>query len=78
MSQRLPEKAEDVLRMPLTIQQRVELIGELWDGIPDSVDSLLVPEWHREELERRLVAADADAEGSVAWEEVKKELSDQT
>ncbi|MDX6531255.1 MAG: hypothetical protein QOH41_3545 [Blastocatellia bacterium] len=62
MSQQLPEAAAALLKTPLTVEQRLELIGELWDSIPDSLDELPVPEWHRQELERRLAAADADPE----------------
>lgn len=75
MSQQLPEQASQLLRMPLTIEQRLELIGELWDSIPDSLDDLPVPEWHKEELNRRLAAADADPNAAVPWEEVKERLS---
>jgi putative addiction module component (TIGR02574 family) len=74
MSQQLPEAAAELLRTPLSVQQRLELIGELWDSIPDSLDALPIPEWHREELERRLAAADADPEAAIPWEEVKKRL----
>ena len=74
MSQQLPEAAAELLRTPLTVEQRLELIGELWDSIPDSLDELPVPEWHREELERRLAAADADPDAAIPWEQVKKRL----
>src|SRR5437899_3963817 len=33
----------------LTVPQRLELIALLWDSIPDSLDALPVPEWHRQE-----------------------------
>lgn len=74
MSQQLPEAAAELLRTPLSVQQRLELIGELWDSIPDSLDALPIPAWHREELERRLVAADADPEAAIPWEEVRRRL----
>lgn len=74
MSQQLPEAAAELLRTPLTVAQRLDLIGELWDRIPDSLDEFPVPEWHREELERRLAAADADPEAAIPWEEVKRRL----
>lgn len=74
MSQQLPEAAAELLRTPLTVEQRLDLIGELWDSIPDSLDKLPIPEWHREELERRLAAADADPDAAIPWEEVKKRL----
>ncbi len=74
MSQQLPDAATELLKTPLSVEQRLELIGELWDGIPDSIAALPVPEWHREELERRLASADADPQVAVPWEEVKKRL----
>jgi len=74
MSQQLPDAANELLKTPLTVQQRIELIGELWDGIPDSIEALPVPDWHREELDRRLSAAAADPEAAVPWDEVKKRL----
>ena len=74
MSQQLPEAAAELLRTPLSVEQRLELIGELWDSIPDSLDELPVPDWHREELERRVAAANADPDAAIPWEEVKKRL----
>lgn len=76
MSHQLPDAANELLKTPLTVQQRIELIGELWDGIPDSIDALPVPDWHREELDRRLSAADADPDAAVSWDEVKKRLNE--
>jgi putative addiction module component (TIGR02574 family) len=78
MSQQLPEAAAELLRTPLSVEQRLELIGELWDSIPDSVDELPVPDWHREELERRLAAADAEPDAAVPWEQVKKRLREKS
>lgn len=74
MSQQLPEAATTLLETPLTVEQRIELIGELWDSIPDSVEAMPVPEWHREELERRLAAADAEPDAAIPWEDVKRRL----
>jgi len=78
MSQQLPEAAAELLKTPLTVEQRLELIGELWDSIPDSLDELPVPKWHREELERRLATADADPDAAIPWEEVKRRLREKS
>jgi putative addiction module component (TIGR02574 family) len=78
MSQQLPDAAAELLKTPLTVQQRLELIGELWDSIPDSTDSLPIPEWHREELGKRLAAADANPEAAVPWEDVKRRLREES
>ncbi|HXI25910.1 MAG TPA: addiction module protein [Pyrinomonadaceae bacterium] len=74
MSQQLPEQASQLLRMPLTIEQRLELIGELWDSLPDSVVELPVPEWHKADVDRRLAAADAEPDAGIPWEDVKERL----
>jgi putative addiction module component (TIGR02574 family) len=74
MSQQLPEATVELLRTSLSVEQRLELIGELWDSIPDSLDAVPVPTWHQEELGRRLAAAEEDPAGAVPWEEVKRRL----
>ena len=58
----------------LNVDQRLDLIGLLWDSIPDSVETLGVPEWHRQELERRLAAADAAPEAGIPWQQVMDRL----
>ena len=78
MSQQLPEHAVELLKSPLTVEQRLELIGELWDSIPESLDALPVPDWHREELERRLAEADANPQEAVSWEEVRRQLREKS
>jgi putative addiction module component (TIGR02574 family) len=78
MSQQLPDAAAELLKTALTVEQRLELIGKLWDSIPDSLDELPVPNWHRQELERRLAAADADPDAAIPWEEVKRRLREKS
>jgi putative addiction module component (TIGR02574 family) len=55
----------------LSVDQRLELIALIWDSIPDSAESPSVPQWHREELERRMADADASPEKSIPWEQVR-------
>ena len=45
-----------------------QLLGEIWDSL--SHDDTSIPESHREELDRRLAAADADPAAGKPWEEV--------
>src|SRR5205823_2101113 len=61
----------------LTVEQRLDLIGRLWDSIPDEVSASAMPESHRQELERRLAAADAAPEQGIPWEQVKARLRGQ-
>jgi putative addiction module component (TIGR02574 family) len=70
MSQSPPELDIQQLSVP----ERLELIGRLWDSIPDTTEAMPVPEWHKEELERRLASADADPNAAIPWDEVKKRL----
>jgi putative addiction module component (TIGR02574 family) len=55
----------------MSVPERLQLIEEIWDSIPESGDALDMPEWHRDELEKRLAAADANPEAGVPWEEAK-------
>jgi putative addiction module component (TIGR02574 family) len=68
----MAESLSDVAIKQLSVAERLDLIGTLWDSIP--ADQFPIPEWHREELERRLAAADADPDGAVPWEEVRQRL----
>ncbi len=52
----------------LTVTERQEFIGQLWDSISESDEDLPIPEWHKEELERRLAEADAAPEAGISWE----------
>lgn len=61
----------------LTVPQRLELIDLLWDSISDSAEEMPLPEWHRQELERRLEAADAAPEAAIPWHQVRARLLEQ-
>jgi putative addiction module component (TIGR02574 family) len=52
---------------------RLRLIGEIWDSL-SSVEQAEIVESHREELDRRLAAADADPAAGKPWEEVRTRL----
>lgn len=58
----------------LNLQQRYELIGLLWDSLPDD-SPFTPPEWHLRELDRRIAAADADPGAAEPWETVLARLS---
>lgn len=56
----------------LTAEHRLQLIGEIWDSL--SIENTEIPKSHREELDRRLAAADADPATGRPWEEVRARL----
>lgn len=70
MSQPLP--TTDLLA--LEPSQKLDLIAQLWDSLPNSTEAIQVPEWHREIIEERLAAADADPDAGIPWEQVRAEL----
>ena len=53
--------------------ERLELIGLIWDSIPEPSDSQ-PPQWHLRELDRRIAAADENPEQGVPWEAVRSRL----
>lgn len=62
----------------LSVAERLELIAEIWDSIPDDLTALPLPESHRQELDRRLAACEADPQAGSPWEEVKARLEKQS
>jgi putative addiction module component (TIGR02574 family) len=44
----------------MSVAERLDLIAAIWDSLPDNLEALPVPEWHRLELERRRAAAEED------------------
>jgi putative addiction module component (TIGR02574 family) len=54
----------------LSVGERLELIEQIWNSLPEQVDPEDVPAWHLAELARR--RADADARPGVGkpWREV--------
>jgi putative addiction module component (TIGR02574 family) len=73
----MAQSLSDVAIKQLSVAERLDLISTLWDSIPDSLDALPIPESHREELERRLAAADADPDAAIPWEEVRRRLREE-
>jgi putative addiction module component (TIGR02574 family) len=54
-------------------EDRLRLLEEIWDSLAP-IDQLEIPGSHREELDRRLAAADADPSAGSPWEEVRTRL----
>ena len=56
MSQTLHQSGIDRLSIP----ERLDLIGQIWDSISAAESEVSGPDWHQRELERRRAAAAAD------------------
>jgi putative addiction module component (TIGR02574 family) len=58
----------------LAPEERLELIGDLWDSLRMQPDSVRVTNAQREELDRRLDDLDRGGAGVVSWDEAKRRL----
>jgi putative addiction module component (TIGR02574 family) len=58
----------------MTPEERLELIGELWDSLDDDTSELSNEQ--RSELQRRMADVDARGPTGVSWAEVKAKLMD--
>ncbi|MBI2805776.1 MAG: addiction module protein [Planctomycetes bacterium] len=58
----------------MTVSERLDLIAAIWDSIPEPANASDAPEWHMEEIKRRLATADSDPKGSKPWNEIKARL----
>ena len=59
----------EILR--LSPEERIDLIGQVWDATAASPDQVQVPEWHMKELEKRLKEP---APRYLPWDEVRDRL----
>jgi len=58
----------------LTPSKKILLVEEIWDQVAASSETLPIPESHRAELDRRLVADVADvADPGRPWSEIRDE-----
>jgi putative addiction module component (TIGR02574 family) len=64
--------AADIAEMP--IHKRIELVEDIWDSIVETPEAIEIPEWHKNELDKRLEAYHANPQGGSPWKEVKKRI----
>ena len=65
---------KELFRLP--IDERLELVQELWDSIAAERENEPFPltDAQREELARRLHETDADPDGASSWDEVRERI----
>jgi putative addiction module component (TIGR02574 family) len=56
----------------LSVSERLQLVEDLWDSIDD--EQIPLPDWHREELDRRLALYRAQPGLGVPGERVRGRL----
>jgi putative addiction module component (TIGR02574 family) len=58
----------------LSVGERLELIEQIWNSLPEQVSPEEVPPWHMPELARRLAEAKARPGLGKPWQEVLARL----
>jgi putative addiction module component (TIGR02574 family) len=61
---------DEILRLPA--DQRLKLVEDIWDSLAASPSEVPVPQWHRDELDRRL--ADSSEQATITWDDVQSRL----
>ena len=57
----------------LSIEERIQLVGEIWDSIADEEETELT-EAQIKEADRRMKLYRSDPSRSIPWDEVKKRV----
>ena len=58
----------------LSVAERLQLVGDIWDGIAAEQESLEITEAQRIELKRRLDEYRSSGEKGSSWESIKNRL----
>jgi putative addiction module component (TIGR02574 family) len=58
----------------LSVGDRIQLVEEIWESILDDSETMELPQSHRDELDRRLEAREANPQGGSTWDEVRARL----
>lgn len=59
----------------LSVAERLKLIDDIWDSLPEQVSPAEVPEWFRPELDRWRAEADAHPGNGTPWRELPRRLN---
>jgi putative addiction module component (TIGR02574 family) len=58
----------------LTLPQKLQLVEDLWDHIAESAATIPIPDWQKEELDRRERSDLANPTAGIPWDEVKRQI----
>ena len=58
----------------LSVRDRLDLIEQIWDSLPEQVDTRDIPDWHVAELATRRVSAAQSPGVGKPWREVLERL----
>ena len=58
----------------LSVRDRLDLIEQIWDSLPEQVDPQDIPEWHLAELAERRAYATREPGVGKPWRDVLQQL----
>jgi putative addiction module component (TIGR02574 family) len=58
----------------LSVEDRLQLLEDVWTSLDEEHDQLPMPKWHEEELARRLKDIDENGSQGMEWNEFYKGL----
>jgi len=58
----------------LSNEEKIELVGEIWDSISNHDELFELTEEQKQELDRRVAESEAHPESGMTWEEVRDRL----
>jgi putative addiction module component (TIGR02574 family) len=56
----------------LSVVEKLQLVEGLWDQIAASTETLPIPPWQKEELEKRRKNYQANPDSGIPWDEAKQ------
>lgn len=59
----------------LSVDQRLQLIEELWDSLHGEFDKLPLSDWQRETIDQRLAALESGASVGSPWQDVRQRIT---
>lgn len=60
--------------MHLSVEEKLDLISALWESMAENPESIPLPGWQLQELERRVAEQQKDPQPGQTWDEVKREI----
>ncbi len=64
-----------ILDLPLPDQ--LQLVEDLWDHIAASEEPLPVPDWQKDELDRRKRTLEENPDSAIPWDDAKNQIRQQ-
>ncbi|OWK38009.1 addiction module protein [Fimbriiglobus ruber] len=65
----MPVSIESLGIDQLSVRERLDLIEQIWDSLPDHINSDEVPAWHLAELAKRRAEVDTAPREGKPWRE---------